>query len=134
MASSRLARFPERAQHPECEQQTAAAEVPDHVQGYDGFAAAGADLMQQARETDVIQIMSRGLRERTGLPPPRHASVYQTRIAREARLGPDAEPFGHPGAERLDEYVRFFDHGQDHLAGARLLQIERDGTAVAQQR
>ena len=42
---------------------------------------------------------------RPGLPPPRHPAVDQTRVARQAHLGPQSEALHHPRPEALGQYV-----------------------------
>ena len=68
------------------------------------------------------------------MAPPRHASIDEARVAREAGVGPDAEPLGDARTKRLDEHVRLLNHRKHEIAALRLFQIERDRAAIAQQR
>ena len=54
-----------------------------------------ADRVERAREGDVVDVVSGAAGERPRLPPPGHATEHETRIAREADLGAEAETLHH---------------------------------------
>jgi hypothetical protein len=66
-------------------------------------------------------------RQRAALAPAGHASVNQPRIAREHRIGPQAQALHHAGTEALDQRVglaRQFERGL-HAAGRFHVQGDR---------
>ena len=77
--------------------------------------------------------MPRRLGHRAVLAPTRHAPVHEPRIAREANVRTEPQPFHHAGTEAFDERVRSgdeFEHGRDAI---RILQIHRDALAPPRQ-
>ncbi len=71
------------------------------------------------------------LRQRPVLAPAGHPPVDQLRVAGEAGVGPDAEPFGDAGAVPLDEDVGAFDQVEDAVGAALGLEVDEDGALVA---
>ena len=68
------------------------------------------------------------------LPPPGHAPVDERRVARQARLGADAEALGDPRAQALDEGVGALGEIEDDLGAAGMLEVDGDRGPAAVQR
>ncbi len=126
-ASSRAASRPDEQHH------AAAAKIGDEIQWRNRLAAAFADQVQRAGEREVIDVVPRRMRERSGLAPARHAPVDELRIARETDVRPHAETLGDAGPEAFDQRIRAVDEPQQRRDSRRALQVERDRPTVAQQ-
>ncbi len=74
----------QRADHAEREQQTAATEIAHEIQRRRRRLAAPADRIERARERDVVDVVTGGLRERPRLPEAGHAAVDEPRVPIEA--------------------------------------------------
>src|SRR5262249_24279721 len=70
------------------------------------------------------------LREGSRLPPAGHATVDEPRVAREARVGAEAQALGDAGTEALDEGVGLLDEAEHRLDAVGLLQIHGDRAAA----
>src|SRR5213595_3681202 len=71
--------------------------ISEQIERWNGPAPAFADRVQRAAERDVVDIVSRGMRERPGLAPARHAPVHQPRIAAQRYIGTELEALHHAG-------------------------------------
>ena len=69
--------------------------------GGTGAPPSGPMCHEHARDREVVDVVADVARERAVLAPPGHARVHEPRVARPARVGPDAEPFGDTGPEAL---------------------------------
>lgn len=109
----------------------AARVVADQVGGDGGRLVRLADHGQGAGEREVGDVVPGALGQRAVLAPAGHPAVDELRVAGEAGVGADAEPFGHSGAVALDEDVGAF--GQVEDAGRPLvaLEVQEDGALVA---
>ena len=96
-----------------------------------GRLADTTEVRERAGERDVVDVVAGRLRERTVLAPPGHAPVHQLRVAGEAHVGTEPEPFGHAGPEALDERVGLLDHPQHRLHPVGVLQVDGDGAPPA---
>ena len=105
LALARALRLEQRAGDAEGEQHAAAAEVADQVERRHRRLAVAADGVQRAGERDVVDVVAGARRQRPVLAPAGHAAVDQPRIAREQRVGPEAQPLHHAGPEALDQRV-----------------------------
>ena len=130
LALARLLRLEQAAHHAEGQQHAAAAEIADQVERRDRLVLA-ADGMQRAGERDVVDVVAGRLGERAFLAPAGHAAIDQLGIAREADVGPEAQPLGDAGAERLGHAVGLLDQAQHDLDAFLLLQVDRDRAAAA---
>jgi hypothetical protein len=122
------------ADHAERKQQPAAAEVADQVQRRHRLASLHADAVQRAGKGDVVQVVSRGARQRALLAPAGHAAVDQPGIALHAGRWAEAEPLRDARAECLEQRVGAFRELQQSLDAGVLPEIERDGLAAAGER
>ena len=95
----------ERGEDAHHHERAAAAEVGEQVDRRHRRAALGADVPQHARDREVVDVVADVGGERTVLAPAGHARVDEPRVARPARVGPDAEPFGDAGPEALEQHV-----------------------------
>ncbi|KAG1183377.1 hypothetical protein G6F35_015362 [Rhizopus arrhizus] len=87
--------------------------------------------VQGAGDGDVVQIMAGRLRQRTVLPPAGHASVHQPRIARQAFVGPQAQPFHDARPEPFEQGVGLVQQPQYDIGRAGLLEVQRDRAAAS---
>ena len=78
--------------------------------------------------------MTGALRERTLLAPAGDAAVHELRVAREAGVGAKPQALGDPRPKSFDQRVGALDEVEHDFHGAGILEIERNGIAVAQQR
>lgn len=134
LAQARAPRLQQCAGDAVGHQQAAATEITDDVERHHRPAVGGADLVQQAGEADVVEVVPGALRQRPLLAPAGHSRVDQLRIAGEARLRPDAQPLGDAGPEGLDQHIGLLDHRQQRRHVAGLLQVQRHRATIAQQR
>ena len=58
---------------------------------------------------DVVDVVSRGRRERPVLTPAGHAPVHESWIAREANVGPESKSLGNAGAIPFEQHVGALD-------------------------
>ena len=61
--------------------------------------------MERTGERDIVDVVARGGGIRPCLAPAGHAPVDQLRIVAEQDVGTQAEAFGHPGAEPLNQAI-----------------------------
>ncbi len=119
---------------PNAEEHPAAAEVADEVDRRCRLAAGAPEVGERARERDVVDVVTRGLRHRALLPPPGHAPVHELRVAGEAVVGPKSHAFGDPGPEALEQRVGVLDKAQDRFHAVGVLEVDADRPAPAGQR
>lgn len=118
-------------EHSDDKIERAAGVVADEV-GRDGRRLVGlTDHAEGAGDGDVRDVVSGALGERSLLAPAGHPPVHQARIAGEALLRPDAEPFGDTGAVALDQYVCPLDQIEDLAGAVRRLEVDQHGSLVA---
>ena len=75
-----------------------------------------AKLCERAGERDVVDVVARGLCQRTVLAPTGHAAEDEARVAGQALVGPETEALHDAGPEPLDQRVGLLDeaeHGGD---------------------
>ena len=77
----------------------AAAKVADHIQGRHRWFACLADGVQNAGHADIVDVVTRHLAPRAGLPPTGHPAIDQLGIDGMAGIGADAHPLGHAGPD-----------------------------------
>src|SRR5665213_4434980 len=106
--------------------------ISDEVEWRNGLLPSISHRMQRARKRDVVDVVSSGIGERTGLSPTRHTAIDQLRIALQADVRAETKPFHNAGTEPFDQRVRVFDQLQRSLDRFRFLQIERHRAAAAQ--
>src|SRR4029079_5986815 len=100
---------PERHEHP------AAAEVADKVDRRCGLATRPPEVRERAREGDVVDVVTGGLRHRAVLTPTGHPAVDELRIAGEAIVGAETEALGDSRPVALEGGVRLLDaSGHQH--------------------
>src|SRR3546814_979589 len=80
-----------RGQHPQRQQHSAAAKVPDQNQRWNRGPASRAYCVQRACQCNVINIMSGRIRKDAVLPPTSHASVYKAGPDSQACLRPQSK-------------------------------------------
>src|SRR5690606_2581555 len=78
----------------------------------------------------VIDIVPRGMRQRTVLPPAGHAAIDQPRVALHTNLGSQAEPLHDPGPERIDDRIGLPGEPQYGLDALGVLQVDTDRGAA----
>src|SRR5260221_709618 len=128
---ARALRLQQAAGEAERKIKRAAAEIANEVQGRRRRLPGAADRVQHACQRDVVEVMPGGLGKRAFLAPTGHPAIDQLRVARETRLGPEAEPFHHTGTEALDEGIRGGDEAQHQRHALRVLEVDGDGMAAA---
>jgi hypothetical protein len=132
-APAALPRRQQGRDEPERQHHAATAVVADQVQRRRGWMPFRADRGEQAAERYVVQVVPGLVRQRAGLSPPGHAGVNQRRIARHQHLRPKAQSLRHAGTEAFDQTIRGLNELRDDLDAFRLLEVQRDGTARAQE-
>jgi hypothetical protein len=121
----------ERREHSDDEIERTARVVADEVGGDGGRLVGLADHAEGAGDGDVGDVVAGALGEGSFLAPAGHPAVHQPRVARQALLRSDSEPFGDAGPEALNEDVGPFGQVQD-LAGAVLgLEVDQHRALVA---
>jgi hypothetical protein len=65
--------------------------------------------MQRSRQREIVEIMTRGLRQRSRLSPSGHSAVNQPRIAREHDLGAKAKTFHCARPETFNQRIGLCD-------------------------
>lgn len=124
----------EGGQHPEGEQQPAAAEVAEQVRRGKRGSPALTDRVQCARERDVVDVVPRGLGQRAVLAPAGHPAVDQAGVALQAGVRAEPEPLHDAGPEALDEHVGAVGESQHRVACGGVLEVGgHRGPAAAQQ-
>ena len=133
LAFAGLAGMQHRSQHAHREQHGAATEVGHQVERRHRAAFGSTDGVQGPRQREVVQVVTRGVRERAALPPPGHATVDQPRVARQAGLGAQAQALHHTGAEALDQHVGRAHQAQGGRTALGPTEVERHRAAPALQ-
>ncbi len=123
--------FHERGEDSLHHERTTAAEIGEEVDGRDRRAAFGSDVPQHAHDREIVHVVADIAGEGTGLAPTGHARVDEARVAREARVGTDAEPFGDSGPEAFEQHVGVLAHTQHHLRPLRVLEVDADAAPAA---
>ena len=95
--------FLQRAQDPECEQEAAAAIVCDHVERRNGFAALRPDLVQQATQRQIIDVVAGTCGQRSVLTPARDSTVHQSWIADATNLRAETQALDDPRPVAFDQ-------------------------------
>ena len=113
------------------DERAAAAEVGEQVDRRHRRAAFGADVPEHARDREVVDVVADVGGERAVLAPAGHARVHELRVARPARVGPDAEAFGDTGPEPFEQHVGLLAQLQHHLRAPLVLQVDADAAAAA---
>ena len=106
-------------------------EVADQVERRLWSLVGTADRSEGSCDRDVVHVVPGHLSHRTALAPAGHAAVDEAGVAVEAGVGADAEPFGHPWPEALDEGVGLLDQRQHRLHPVGVLQVDADRAAAA---
>src|SRR5215470_4343559 len=88
---------------------------------------ARADRVQHPGQRDVIDIVAGGVRQRTGLPPARHARVDELRVAGKANLGTKAKSLHDARPQWLDQRVGRRDETQGRFDAFWMLEIDGHG-------
>ena len=99
--------------------------------GGTGAPPSGPDVPEHARDREVVHVVADVARERAALAPAGHARVHEARVARPARVGPDAEPLGDAGPEPFEQHVGLLAQAQHHLGAALVLQVDADAAPPA---
>ena len=81
---------------------------------------------------DVVEVVAALVGERPGRAPARHAPVDELRVAGQALVGADAEPFGDAGAVALDQDVGALQQAEEHLAALLLAEVEGERLVAAE--
>ncbi|KAG0770756.1 hypothetical protein G6F22_017122 [Rhizopus arrhizus] len=131
LAPASASGFKQAAKNAEGQHHGAAAHVADQVQRRRGRQFGMSHGVQGAGDGDVVQIMAGRLRQRTVLPPAGHASVHQPRIARQAFVGPQAQPFHDARPEPFEQGVGLVQQPQYDIGRAGLLEVQRDRAAAS---
>ena len=129
----RLPRLQQCCQYAQQQVHATAAKIADQVERRHGARVFGADGVQGTGQGDVIQIVSRRLRQWSLLPPAGHAPVNQARVALQAGPRAQAQFLGDPGAKTFDQHIAAFDQVEHGLHARGLFQIDGDGTSPAAQ-
>src|SRR6516162_7462472 len=133
LAPARALRFEDAADHTKSEIERAPAKVADKVQRRGGWLPVPAKGVYGTGKCDVVQIVPGGLRERALLAPAGDAAINEARVAREAILGAEAQPFGDSGAEPFDQRVGVFDETQSKRLAVRMFEVDRQAFPATQQ-
>ena len=98
---------------------------PMTVGGGDRRRVRAGGERQRAAQREIVEVVSRDLRERAVLPPAGHAAVDEPRIALRAVGGAEAKALHDAGPIALDQRVGRLDQRQRLLDRFRALEIER---------
>ena len=118
----------------EGEHHAPAAEVADQVERRHREAPGPADGRERPRQGDVVDVVTRLLRQRARLAPPRHPAVDETLVPRAAGVRAQPEPLHDSGAEALDQRIRLLDEPEHDLRRLALLEVERNRGTAARER
>ena len=108
-----------------------AAAVADDRRRRDRRRVWAGGKRQRAAQRHIVEIVARGLRQRTVLPPAGHAAVDEPRIAPRAFGGAEAEALHDPRPIALDQRVSRLDEAQRLLDRFRALEVEGDHPLAA---
>jgi hypothetical protein len=125
LPASRLPGLEDAADEAEREERPAAV-VGDKVERRRRRCAAPADRVKRAREGDVVDVVPGHLCVPAALSPAGDPCVDEAPVARQARLGADAETFCYARAEALDERIRVLDQAQHRRRSIVVLQVDND--------
>ncbi|MCY1519488.1 hypothetical protein D9M68_542410 [compost metagenome] len=89
--------------------------------------------VQQARDRDVVEVVTRRGSQRTALPPAGHAPVDQLRIARQADIRTEPQALHDARAEALDQHIGTVDQLQQDLVGPGFARVDDDAPPPAPQ-
>ena len=134
LALARALRFEDAADEPEGHEHPAAAEVADEVDRRRRLAAGPTEVRERARERDVVDVVTGGLRHRAVLAPPGHPAVDELGIAGETVVGTEPEPLGDAGPVALEERVRLLDEPEHELDALGILEVDTDRAPPAVER
>ena len=107
----------------------AASIVANQIEWRTRATVAIAHRMKCTCNGDIVEVMSRSMRQRAGLSPSRHAPVNQLRIAGERDIRPETVALHDAGSETLDQPISFLDQLQRSFDISRIFQVESDGPA-----
>src|SRR5690606_11069567 len=127
LALAALARLEHRADDAQRQHHAAAADIAQQMQGRGGRPVGMPHGAQRAGDGDVVQVMPRGLGQRTGLPPAGHAAVHQPGIARQADIRPQPQELHDAGTKPFYQCVRRLHQIQHDGGRVGLLDIQRQG-------
>jgi hypothetical protein len=123
--------LPQCGQHTHEQVQAAAAVVAHEVEWRHRRAVLRTDRIQRAADGDVVEVVARGLCERTLLSPAGHAAVDDAGVARQHRIGPEAQALHHAWPVALDEHVGALQQAPDPLVFGGILQVGLHHRAAA---
>jgi hypothetical protein len=101
------------------------------LSGGAGALAPAAQRVERSGQRHVVDVVAGGLRVPPVLAPAGNPGVDQAGVAPQARVGPEAEPFGGAGPEPLDEHVGPVDEPERGREACGMLEVDRDGTSAA---
>ena len=123
----------QRRDHPQGQVEGTASKVAYEIQRRSRGLIVPADAVQRAGQSDVVEIMSGGLRQGTFLSPAGDAAINEARVAPRAVVGPKAQSLGDAGPEAFDQGIGLFDKPQHQPRAFRVFEIHGHRTPGATQ-
>lgn len=124
LPESRALPLEQRRQDAQREKHSSTAEVADQAERRGGRLALASDQRQGTAQRHVVDVVADVLSEWAVLPETGHAAVDQPGVALRAVVRSDAEPFGDPGAEALDQDVGVRDEREHHRGAVGMLEVD----------
>src|SRR5262245_57908590 len=87
--------------------------------------------MEGSCQSDVVDVMPRGVSQRPVLPPAGDAPVYELRLARNANVRTEAQALHHARAKALNESVSTLHEAENGLHPFRALEVDPHARASA---
>jgi hypothetical protein len=95
----------ERGEDAERKEEASTTEIAKQVERWHRRSTGATDCVEHARQRYVVEVVTRGVRERSVLPPPRHSAIDEPRVSVQAGIRTDPKAFGDSWAEALDQRV-----------------------------
>ncbi len=128
---SRLSRCEQSTDDAKGKQQATTAEIAHEVERRHGRLVVTTNGVQHTAQRNVVEVVSRHVRERSRLSPARHTPIHQLGIARQTHIGTESQAFHHTGAQPFDQRISARAEFERNLDIGRLFEVERNGATPA---
>ncbi len=123
--------FVEGGHNTQGEVERAPTEIAHEVEWRGRRLAAAANGIGRADERDVIDVVTRRMRQGTGLPPARDPAEHQPWVACPNRLRTQSQPLHDPRAKTFNNAVSLLQQTHHRLDSFGLFEIDGNGAAAA---
>ena len=123
----------QRCDDAEGQQHPTAAKVANKIERGRWLAAFGADGVQCTGQRDVVDVVSRRVRDGAELAPARHAAVHQPWVAGQTYIWSETQALHHAGTKTFNKHISALDEFEHRFHAVRMFQIHRDTFAPPRQ-